>query len=77
MVLRVVRDGEPPGPPGRYELRPLTRSGVDLVQVVWLGAGERVPIVAMEVVPDRLPLLAEALNEHLAGDTPRSNTRTT
>ena len=67
MVLRVVRDGEPPGPPGRYELRPLTRSGVDLVQVVWLGAGERVPIVAMEVVPDRLPLLAEALNAYLAG----------
>jgi hypothetical protein len=40
--------------------------GVDLVQVVWLGAGERVPIVAMEVVPDRLPLLAEALDRYLA-----------
>ena len=65
-MLRVVRDGEPPGPPGRYELRPITRMGVDLVQVVWLGAGERVPIVAMEVAPDRLPLLAEALDRYLA-----------
>jgi hypothetical protein len=50
---------------GHYEVRDLTRMGLRLVQIVWCPPGEP-PIKMMEVVPERLPLLAEALREYLA-----------
>jgi hypothetical protein len=50
---------------GRYELRELTRMGVELVGIWWCPPGEP-PIKVAEMVPERLPLLAEALNAYLA-----------
>jgi hypothetical protein len=58
----VRRDGRATG---RYELRPERRMGVELVGIWWCPPGEAA-IRSMEVVPERLPLLAEALNGYLA-----------
>ena len=49
---------------GRFEVRELTRMGVRLVEIVWCPPGEP-PIKMTEMVPERVPLLAEALNRHL------------
>jgi len=38
--------------------------GVRLAEIVWCPPGEP-PIKVAEMVPERLPLLAEALNRHL------------
>ena len=54
---------------GHYEVRELTRMGVQLMEIVWCPPGEP-PIKVTEMVPKRLPLLAEALNSHLTGGTP-------
>lgn len=50
---------------GRFEVRELTRMGVQLVQLVWCPPGEP-PIKVCEMVPERVPLLAEALARYLA-----------
>ena len=50
---------------GRYEVRELTRMGVELVGIWWCPPGEP-PIPITELVPERVPLLAEALAEYLA-----------
>jgi hypothetical protein len=62
---------------GHYEVRRETRLGVPMANIVWVPEDGSSAIPVTTMAPDRLPLLAEALNEHLAGDTPRSNTRTT
>lgn len=50
---------------GHYEVRELTRMGVQLVEIVWCPPGE--PLIKMtEMVPERVPLLAEALAGYLA-----------
>lgn len=49
---------------GRYEVQELTRMGVQLVEIAWCPPGEP-PIKVAEMVPERLPLLAEALSRHL------------
>lgn len=51
---------------GRFEVRELTRMGVQLVEIVWCPPGEP-PIKVCEMVPERVGLLAEALAEYLAG----------
>jgi hypothetical protein len=50
---------------GRYEVRALSRMGVELVGIWWCPPGEP-PMKVAEMVPERLPLLAEALAEYLA-----------
>lgn len=50
---------------GRFEVRELTRMGVRLAEIVWCPLGEP-PIKVCEMVPERLPLLAEALARYLA-----------
>lgn len=50
---------------GHYEVRELTRMGVRLVEIVWCPPGEP-PIKVCEMVPERVPLLAEALAGYLA-----------
>jgi hypothetical protein len=59
----VARDQPASG--GHYELRPVTRMGVGLVGIWWCPPGEP-PIPVTELVPERLPLLAEALAGYLA-----------
>jgi hypothetical protein len=65
VVLRVVRDGEPPGPRGRYEVRDTTRLGVPVAEVRWVVPGEP-PSLLLVLDRDRVPLLAEALDRYLA-----------
>jgi len=50
---------------GRFQVRPLTRMGVQLAEIVWCPPGEP-PIRCFEVVPERVPLLREALDAYLA-----------
>jgi hypothetical protein len=54
---------------GHYEVRELTRMGVQLVEIVWCPPGEP-PFKVAEMVPERLPLLAEAVVNYLHGHTP-------
>ena len=49
-----------------YEVRELTRMGVLLAVIVWCPPGEP-PIKCFEVMPERLPLLREALDAYLRG----------
>jgi hypothetical protein len=49
---------------GHFEVRELTRMGVELAVIWWCPPGEP-PIKVAEMVPERLPLLAEALNSYL------------
>ena len=51
---------------GHFQVRELTRMGVELVGIWWCPPGEP-PIKVAEMVPERLPLLAEALNNYLGG----------
>jgi len=51
---------------GHYELRELTRMRVELVGIWWCPPGEP-PIKVTEMVPERVPLLAEALIGYLRG----------
>jgi hypothetical protein len=51
---------------GRFEVRELRRMGVQLAEIVWCPPGEP-PIKVCEMVPERVPLLAEALAAYLAG----------
>jgi hypothetical protein len=69
-ALRAVRRDQLASVTGRYELRPERRMGVELVGIWWCPPGEP-PIRVTEMVPERLPLLAEALNSHLADDPAR------
>jgi hypothetical protein len=64
-VLRNVSNGEPPGPPGRYEVRVETRVGVQVTAVYWVAWGEP-PSLFFVLAHERVPLLAEALKCHLA-----------
>jgi hypothetical protein len=64
-----VRDGEPPGPPGRYEVRNTTRLGFPVVEVRWVAPGEP-PSLFFVIDASRVLLLAEALNRHLTDDSP-------
>ena len=57
------------GRTGHFEIRELTRMGVELAGIWWCPPGEP-PIKVAEMVPERLPLLAEALAEYLAGEAP-------
>jgi hypothetical protein len=50
---------------GHYEVRPINRMGVPLVQIVWVKPGQ-LPIVSLEVTPLRLPLLGQAIASYLA-----------
>jgi hypothetical protein len=51
---------------GRYEVRELTRMGGQLVEIAWCPPGE--PLIKVtEMVPERVPLLAAALADYLAG----------
>jgi hypothetical protein len=52
---------------GHYEVRPINRMGVPLVQIVWVKPGQ-LPIVSLEVTPLRLHLLGQAITSYLAGD---------
>ena len=52
-----------------YEVRELTRMGVRLVEIVWCPPGEP-PIKVTEMVPERVPLLAAALDDHLHDPRP-------
>ena len=65
-MLRIVRGGEPPGPPGRYAVRSTTRLGVPVVEVRWVVPGQP-PSLVLVLAPDRVPLLAEALDAYLGG----------
>jgi len=49
---------------GHFEVRELTRMGVELAVIWWCPPGEP-PIRCFEVAPARVPLLAEALAEYL------------
>ena len=51
---------------GHYEVRSETRVGVQLCALYWCEPGQRA-MPFFTISPDRLPLLAAALNEHLAG----------
>ena len=68
-ALRAVRRDQPAAVTGRFEIRELTRMGVELAGIWWCPPGEP-PIKVAEMVPERLPLLAEALAEYLAGEAP-------
>ena len=50
---------------GRYEARDARRLGVPVVEIRWVPAGEP-PMLVLVLAPERLPLLAEALNGYLA-----------
>lgn len=64
-ALRAVRRDQPAAVTGRFEIRELTRMGVELVGIWWCPPGEP-PIKVAEMVPERLPLLAEALAAYLS-----------
>jgi hypothetical protein len=51
---------------GRYEVRELRRMGVLLVQITWCPPSEP-PIWVCEMVPERVPLLRDALARYLDG----------
>ena len=53
---------------GRYEARDVTRLGVPLVECVWIPQGGPPGAALFAVAADRIPLVADALNEYLAGD---------
>jgi hypothetical protein len=53
---------------GRYEVRRETRLGVPMANIVWVPEDGSPAIPVTTMAPDRLPLLAEALNEYLAAD---------
>jgi hypothetical protein len=52
--------------PGHYEVRSETRVGVRLCVLYWCEPGQPAMLFTT-ISPDRLPLLAEALNAYLAG----------
>ena len=60
-----LRRDQPAAVTGRFEIRELTRMGVELVGIWWCPPGEP-PIKVAEMVPERLPLLAEALAAYLS-----------
>ena len=64
-ALRAVRRDQSAAVTGRFEIRELTRMGVELVGIWWCPPGEP-PIKVAEMVPERLPLLAEALAAYLS-----------
>ena len=49
---------------GHYEVRP---GPAGLKSIVWIEPGQP-PLLMVNIGADRLPLLAEALNTHLAAD---------
>ena len=51
---------------GHFQVRELTRMGVELVGVWWCPPGEP-PIKVAEMVPERIGLLREALDAYLRG----------
>ena len=51
---------------GRYEVRREIRLGVSVMAIVWVVPGEP-PMLLTVLGEERLPLLAEALNDHLRG----------
>jgi hypothetical protein len=70
VVLRDVSNGEPPpGPPGHYEVRVTKRVGVQVTAVYWCPPGEP-PSLFFVIDASRVALLAEALNDYLAGGPP-------
>jgi hypothetical protein len=60
------RRGDHRDPQGRYEVRP---GPAGLKAIVWIEPG-RLALLMTTIAPDRLPLLAEALNDHLRGAEP-------
>jgi hypothetical protein len=66
-ALRALRRDQPAAVTGRFEIRELTRMGVELVGIWWCPPGEP-PIKVAEMVPERLPLLAEALDAYLRAE---------
>ena len=55
----------PGGGRGRYEARDVTRSGVRLVECVWVPAGGPAGAALFAVTPERVPLVAAALDAWL------------
>ena len=55
------------GERGRYEVRDYSAAGHGLKAIVWCEPGKP-PLIMTTIAPERLPLLAAALNEHLAGE---------
>jgi hypothetical protein len=55
----------PGGGRGRYEVRPVTRLGVRLVEVRWVPAGGPPGAPLFAVTADRIPLIAAALDAWL------------
>ena len=49
---------------GHYELRREIRLGVEVIAIIWVVPGA-LPLLMTTVAPERVPLLAAALNEHL------------
>ncbi len=49
---------------GHYEVRP---GPAGLKSIVWIEPGKP-PLIMTTIAPERLPLLAAALNGHLGGD---------
>ena len=52
---------------GHYEVRRVTRLGVPLAEIAWITPGEP-PTTLVAVAPERIELLAEALEKYLARD---------
>lgn len=68
--MRIVRnDDEPPGPPGRYEVRDHP-SLHGLVVIWWLPEDGPPSATNMTLGAERVPLLAEALDAYLRGLLP-------
>jgi hypothetical protein len=57
---------------GHYEVHDYPAAGHGLKVIVWAEPG-RVPLVMTTITPERLPLLADALNKHLAGQPGRGD----
>jgi hypothetical protein len=64
------RRGDHRDRPGHYEVRENYSNVRGVLAVVWVEPGQP-PSIVFTVGADRLPLLARALNEHLAGDPSR------
>jgi len=63
---RGVRNDEPPGPPGHYEVRDHPSLG-GLVVIWWVPAAGPPSATNMTLGVERVPLLAEALARYLGG----------
>jgi len=68
-LARLARMRSMGGMAGHYEVHEYPAAGHALKALVWVEPG-RVPLVMTTIAPERLPLLADALNRHLADGSP-------